>query len=165
MASRIENPWHAVLDDALVCRFLLDEKNVNDPKQALNDIINWEIMVSQDPAVNGPEGPSDRIISIAMAVQECASAWEPTAQLIGDVCAEDIADLCGAVLARCGRPAVKPVPVSERLPGPEDCMDEGWAWFYTPRGNWIKAVLPVSPAYTHWLPHYALPVPTTTETP
>ena len=51
-----------------------------------------------------PEGPSDRIISIAMAVQECASAWEPTAQLIGNVCAEDIADLCGAVLARWGRP-------------------------------------------------------------
>jgi len=52
-----------------------------------------------------PEGPSDRIISIAMAVQECASAWEPTARLIGNVCAEDIADLCGAVLARWGRPA------------------------------------------------------------
>ena len=51
-----------------------------------------------------PEGPSDRIISIAMAVQECASAWEPTARLIGNVCAEDIADLCGAVLARWGRP-------------------------------------------------------------
>lgn len=53
MANTVENPWHAVLDDALVCRFLLNEKNVNDPKQALNDIINWEIMVSQDPAVNG----------------------------------------------------------------------------------------------------------------
>ena len=73
--------------------------------------------------------------------------------------------LIAADRARWGRPAVQPVPVSERLPGPEDCMDEGWAWFYTPRGDWIKAVLPVSPAYTHWLPHYALPVPTFTETP
>jgi len=53
MASTIDNPGHAVLDVALVCRFLLSDKNVNDPKQALNDIINWEIMVSQDPAVNG----------------------------------------------------------------------------------------------------------------
>ena len=55
-----------------------------------------------------PEGPSDRIISIAMAAQECAFAWEPTARMIGNVCAEDIADLCGAVLARWGSPAVEP---------------------------------------------------------
>jgi len=70
-----------------------------------------------------------------------------------------------AVLARWPLAAIKPVPASERLPGPEDCMDEGWAWFYTPRGDWIKAVLPVSPAYTHWLPHYALPIPPATEKP
>jgi hypothetical protein len=57
------------------------------------------------------------------------------------------------------RHVVVPVAVSERLPGPEDCADEGWAWFYTPRGDWVKAVLPVSPAYTHWLPAHALPLP------
>jgi hypothetical protein len=55
MANTIDNPWHAVLDDALVCRFLLNEKNENDPQQALNDIINWEIMVSQDSTVNGAD--------------------------------------------------------------------------------------------------------------
>ena len=169
MASRIENPWHAVLDDALVCRFLLDEKNVNDPKQALNDIINWEIMVSQDPAVNGPEGPSDRIISIAMAAQECAFAWEPTAQLIGDVCAEDIADLCGAVLARCGRPAVKPVPVSERMPGEGDCDSEGRCWLTSVdvEPGWVTDNPEQCTNWTHWLPYHSLPVPATTtqETP
>ena len=42
---------------------------------------------------------SERIASIAKAVQECAFAWEPDARLIGNVCAEDIADLCGAILA------------------------------------------------------------------
>jgi hypothetical protein len=70
-------------------------------------------------------------------------------------------DRAATLLAQQAAPApvVVPVPVSERLPGPEDCMDEGWAWFYTPRGDWIKAVLPLSPAYTHWLPHWALPVP------
>ena len=47
-----------------------------------------------------PEGVGDeRITSIAKAVQECAFAWEPDARLIGNVRAEDIADLCGAVLA------------------------------------------------------------------
>jgi hypothetical protein len=55
-----------------------------------------------------------------------------------------------------------PISVSERLPGPEDCIDEGWAWFFNQRIGWRQAVLPVSPGYTHWLPHWALPVPTPT---
>jgi hypothetical protein len=54
-----------------------------------------------------------------------------------------------AVLTRWGRPAVEPVPVSERLPGPEDCDDKGRCW-------WL-ARLPFP--FTHWLPHWALPVP------
>jgi hypothetical protein len=47
----------------------------------------------------GEEGPSERIISIAKAVQECAFTHEPDARLIGNVCAEDVADLCTAALA------------------------------------------------------------------
>jgi hypothetical protein len=68
MANRIDNPWHAVLDDALVCRFLLNEKNENDPKQALNDIIAWETMVSQDPAVNGADYARGLIQQLADAI-------------------------------------------------------------------------------------------------
>jgi len=61
-----------------------------------------------------------------------------------------------------GRPVIKPVPVAERLPGPEDCDAEGQSWWYHPetmscvacwcysRGNGTEK---------HWLPHYALPVP------
>jgi hypothetical protein len=64
-----------------------------------------------------------------------------------------------AILARFGGHHA-PVPVSERLPGPEDCLDEGWAWFFSPRVGWRQAVLPVSPAFTHWLPAHALPLPT-----
>jgi len=77
MASRIENPWHAALDDALVCRFLLNEKNVNDPKQALNDIINWEIMVSQDPAVNGV----DYVCGLLQQLADAIDSGIPSAQL------------------------------------------------------------------------------------
>ena len=61
--------------------------------------------------------------------------------------------------SRRGRPTPQPVAVSERLPGPEDCLDEGWAWFFNKRIGWRQAVLPVSPGYTHWLPAHALPVP------
>ena len=56
------------------------------------------------------EGPSERIVSIAKAVQECAFAHGPDARLIGNVCAEDVADLCAAILARWGRPATPPAP-------------------------------------------------------
>ena len=55
----------------------------------------------------------------------------------------------------------QPVAVSERLPRAEDCLDEGWAWFFSPRVGWRQAVLPVSPAFTHWLPAHVLPLPTT----
>lgn len=53
----------------------------------------------------------------------------------------------------------QPVPVSERLPGPEDCLDEGWAWFFNPRTGWRQATQPVHTGYTHWLPAHALPLP------
>jgi hypothetical protein len=56
------------------------------------------------------EGPSERIISIAKAVQESAWGWEPDGRLIGNVCAKDVADLCSAVLARWGHPATSPAP-------------------------------------------------------
>jgi hypothetical protein len=82
-----------------------------------------------------------------------------------------------AVLARWGRPAIKPIPVSERLPGPEDCLgrpfeetDAGYCWWWFPeREEWwfVEAVIWRAGSYhnwtpisaTHWLPHHALPVP------
>ena len=66
-------------------------------------------------------------------------------------------DYARAVLAKWGHLTPQPVAVSERLPRPEDCLDEGWAWFFNKRIGWRQAVLPVSPGYTHWLPANALP--------
>ncbi len=91
-----------------------------------------------------------------------------------------IVEHCRAVLARWGRPAVEPVPVSERLPGPEDCApwpDEPdaapWAWAAKcVAGGWEWAQLSMlgmgsdslarsvaGGGWTHWAPHWALPVP------
>jgi len=36
------------------------------------------------------------------------------------------------VLARRGRPTPQPISVSERLPGPEDCDEEGKCWWGAP---------------------------------
>jgi hypothetical protein len=52
LESKSGNPWRAVIDDALVCRFLLNKENENDPKRALNEIIAWEVAVSKDPRVS-----------------------------------------------------------------------------------------------------------------
>ena len=73
-----------------------------------------------------------------------------------------------AVLARWGRPALAPIPVTERLPGAEDCDADGRCWVHQP-----NALLPEAPGWmlirskyasanyaaTCWLPSHALPLP------
>jgi hypothetical protein len=66
------------------------------------------------------------------------------------------------LLARWGRPAPVPVSVAERLPTAADCDAEGWCWMYEPDGVWWQVLIDapcVMPEITHWLPHWALPVP------
>ena len=49
-----------------------------------------------------------------------------------------------------------PVPVSERLPGAEDCNEMGQCWWFDAE-LWCLDIY--DHEYTHWLPHHALPVP------
>jgi hypothetical protein len=85
--------------------------------------------------------------------------------LRGENCLDDTdyQQFARSVLKQWGRPAIEPVPVAERLPGPEDCDAEGCCWAIGERGNWMCVhVLGRSwsnPVYTHWLPHHALPMP------
>jgi hypothetical protein len=75
--------------------------------------------------------------------------------------------LARAVLARWGTPSIQPVPVSERLPGPEDCDAEGLCWWWSRDITaWCLcfAADGDSSEWTHWLPHWALPVPTPVNT-
>jgi len=74
-------------------------------------------------------------------------------------------------VARWDRPAIEPVPVAERLPGPEDCDKrvQVWAWrTYDPADDDCGEFWALIPSrwleqapelYSHWLPHHALPVP------
>ena len=67
-----------------------------------------------------------------------------------------------------------PVPVSERLPGPEDCDAEGRCWWFNPgepamsnphiaTSSWrLCRMLNGKPMGTNWLPVIALPLPATT---
>jgi hypothetical protein len=75
-------------------------------------------------------------------------------------------DMVRRALARWGRPAVEPVPVAERVPGPEDCDGQGRCW-------WLDRPLKNGPAawmlrrqddgllipFIAWAPHWAIPVP------
>jgi hypothetical protein len=67
---------------------------------------------------------------------------------------------------RYGRPAITPIPISERLPGAEDCDAEGRCWMHGKvEGDWrlISAANPGVPhlryCFSHWLPAHALPLP------
>jgi hypothetical protein len=68
-----------------------------------------------------------------------------------------------------GTPAIQPVPVSERLPGPDDCNDEGYCWWWRTDevDEWWEFMYLRdvrdhnrrcgSAQYTHWLPYHAIP--------
>ena len=57
-----------------------------------------------------------------------------------------------------------PVPVSERLPGPEDCDAEGRCWLHLPDMGTEPLWRLTDPSmrsryHSHWLPSTALPLP------
>lgn len=72
-----------------------------------------------------------------------------------------------AVLARWAQPAATPIPVAERLAGPEDCDAEGRCWLLyrsasvnrTHQWSLVYSRSIFDGPYTHWLPANALPVP------
>jgi hypothetical protein len=75
-------------------------------------------------------------------------------------------DHARAVLAKWGTLTPQPVAVSERLPGPEDCDEQGRCWMFgNVEGDWrlISTINPGIPklkyCFSHWLPANALPTP------
>lgn len=106
-----------------------------------------------------PEGPTDeQLDDLFIEIDQTGSpeSWRPYAR---------------AVLARWGNrqgildsSTPQPVPVSERLPGMEDCDAEGRCWWFTPTQSWpcfylMKLDSPLAlQVAAHWLPAHALPV-------
>jgi hypothetical protein len=66
-------------------------------------------------------------------------------------------------LVQQGRQTIKPVPVSERLPGPEDCDDSYQCWQWDAKSDswtlYTSIGMGLNPLSTHWLPYHALPLP------
>lgn len=103
------------------------------------------------------------------------TAWA-LAQLLDGIQRHDLPNMTGPSdldcdriwAARWGRPIPQPIPVSERLPGEGDCNAEGRCWIHQPRPEapeapeWKLArakYASANYAATHWLPHWALPLP------
>lgn len=159
LQRQASNPWKDTLLDALVCNFLLNAENEDNPKKALNDLIAWEKQLATDPLINPAPQPLAEKEVEKPVVDELVRRLRTKA-------ATEKANRChysAILLARAAellqRQYPQPVPVSERLPEPGDCLDEGWAWFFYPRIGWRQAVPPVTAAYTHWLPAHAIPLP------
>ena len=105
------------------------------------------------------EGPTDEELETFLVDVACQN---------GDMYYADPRVLARAVLARWGRPTPQPVAVSERLPGPEDCDEQGRCWL---GGHQIGSGTPTwllgYPAWAErfpdvhrfWLPANALPLP------
>ena len=78
--------------------------------------------------------------------------------------AATVAGLRAAIAAdRAHHPTHQPVAVSERLPGPEDCDEQGRCFFHSVGRAWrdwyLLKVSSASETETHWLPFNALPLP------
>ena len=84
--------------------------------------------------------------------------------------AERAATIAGlrAVLARWGSSAPQPVPVSERLPGPDDCNADGRCWlggemFAPGDPTWVLGfpswAQKFPEIHRYWLPAHAMPLP------
>jgi hypothetical protein len=138
-----------------LCAELVDDLEMSDWPYKLKEVFRADITRARAAldAQPEPEGPTD---------EELYELWEQEGYE-GDF--QDCRRFYRGAIAHWGRPTPQPVPVSERWPGADDCDAEGRCWMFDPcdRGWWCyREALPSDgdpEPFTHWLPHWALPVP------
>lgn len=121
-------------------------------------VVPPHVILRARAALSAPEQVSPQCV--ADGCLEEAARQEPGGPM------QQLLSEAGGLLAGWNRPAVKPVPVSERLPRPEDLDDQGRCW-------WLDRPLKNGPAawmlrrpddwllipFIAWAPHWALPMP------
>jgi len=143
-----------------------------------NKTADWEecddVWGRAEAALSQPEpgGVTDRELGAFFVEKGLLYATESTyalASVTRNVHGQVLARAFREALTRYAHPTIEPVPVAERLPGPEDCDAMGRCWWFTPRdGNpapfrsadW-SLYAGWRQKFTHWRPHHALPVPAT----
>jgi hypothetical protein len=87
--------------------------------------------IAATPARNLPQP-----VPVAPTDEEIMEVFWEHQNGLEELWADDWPAAARAVLARWGRPTPQPVVVSERLPGPEDCDEQGRCWWGEPQiGN------------------------------
>jgi hypothetical protein len=124
-----------------------------------------EILTRARAALSQPEpqGPTDEELLVWASYYgiDYVDISRPS-ELDGErapVRSDELCIFARTILTSFGRPAIEPVPVAERLPGPEDCDAEGRSWFGGKRGIWMLMTSKYAMADSFWLPTHALPVP------
>jgi hypothetical protein len=111
------------------------------------------------PELQGP-WPTDEEL---LGIEDLEAAWNAQADAFNSWDELGIDEIVWwaqrQALARWGRFAIEPVPVSERLPGPEDLDREGTCWMFHPINFHYCLCRPDPSVHTDWLPYWALPVP------
>jgi hypothetical protein len=111
-------------------------------------------MSNQSTNQGAPAPPIDGEVSELVAdLQECADSCTLAEKHGWSRVMRRAAEL----LERLSTP--QPVPVSERLPGLEDCDAEDNCWWFDPHADGAWYVDTFQSCYTHWLPAHALPTP------
>jgi len=151
------------------------EEHCNPDEYALPDVVNVLSRARTLLAQPEPEGMTDegimRLACTLLGYEYTPSLLSDPENGVGslDAFPSELLTFARAVLQRYPRPTIQPVPIAERLPGPEDCDAEGRCWLCGKvEGDWRllnparSGVPQLKYCFSHWLPHYALPIPTPT---
>lgn len=138
--------------------------NIELADRLIDAVMSWSKNSLAQPE---PKEPTDEEL-LAIAIESELVASNGTNPFREDSDIEDeVMQFARTVLARWPLAAIEPVPVSERLPGEGDCDPSFQCWWFTPsEEKWILWPIKwAGPECSHWLPHYALPIPAATEKP
>lgn len=137
-----EFPWLSSFDRARAALAEADGPAVPDGREPAS--------VATQPSEPEAVGPTDEQLSDIAD----ETPWRGSPRHFGR-------EVARATLARWGRPAAAPVPVSERLPGPEDLNDKGECWEWDSTSDAWVLIRPIGLTFRTgpWLPANALPLP------
>ena len=158
-------------DYKVLCARLCGAIAATDNKpRALDDAYAEAVAALAEPEAEGPRALELEAIELALWDKHRTKGWGG-AEFMYDNNFSYALEEYRAALARWGHPTPQPVAVSERLPGPEDCDEQGRCWLGGRQmGRGTPTWLLGYPAWAErfpdvhrfWLPAHALPTPEAT---
>jgi hypothetical protein len=153
-------------------QLLMDDRRQRHP---LADHARALLAEADGPAV--PDGREPASVALQPSDEEVAELVAELNRICFDVAPRDADTITRAATLlqqqAAPSPVVAPVPASERLPGPEDCDEQGRCWLWERDCGYsgckwalVDRTWSLSQSdedlsvYTHWLAAHALPLPT-----